>query len=58
MTIKLTSKQQEALDNLKANGPLYVGYNSRTVMNIFNALVKKGLATSSQDGQGINYQAK
>lgn len=40
----LTKKQQEQLNNLKRNGSLYVGYNSRTIMNIFDKLVDKGYA--------------
>jgi hypothetical protein len=42
--MKLTKKQQEQLDQLKKYGPLYVGYNSRPVMNVFEKLVEKGFA--------------
>ena len=40
---KLTAKQQEQLNQLK-NGPLFVGYNCRTIMNTFDKLVTKGFA--------------
>lgn len=43
-TAKLTKRQQEELDNLRRETWLYVGYNSRPIMNVFDKLVAKGYA--------------
>ena len=53
---KLTKKQQEQLDQLNQYGPLFVGYNSRPMMNIFDKLVEKGYAVLIEtNGYGKRY---
>lgn len=42
--MKLTQSQQNHLDNLRSNGKVFVGYNCRSIMNIYEKLVAKGMA--------------
>lgn len=56
---KLTTKQQDQLNQLNEYGPLFVGYNSRPIMNTFDKLVEKGYAKEVRhDSYGKTYTAK
>lgn len=44
MNAKLTKNQNEALENLRENTRLYVGYVTPRIMRTFDKLVEKGFA--------------
>lgn len=55
--MKLTKSQQDHLDNLRANGKVFIGYNSRLIMNIYDNLVAKGVArVIEENSYGKKYQ--
>lgn len=43
--MKLSKTQQAQLNGLRSNGKLFIGYSSRPIMNIFDKLVAKGMAS-------------
>lgn len=45
--MKLTPKQQEQLDAMQKNGPLYVSKEDTAILRTFDALVRKGYAVQS-----------